>query len=80
MADIEIDETTKGTLADLAADAGLSVTDYLARLAVEKRRELALSAGGAIFRETVGNPDTLAAFDAEYGGPSSVSHDASRAA
>ncbi|MGP4052578.1 antitoxin MazE7 [Streptomyces sp. 2A115] len=80
MAELEIDDTTRDTLQDLAADAGLSVPDYLAKVAEEKKRERALDAGAAIFRRVTGDPATVAAFDAEFGGPTSAPHGARQAA
>lgn len=80
MADIEIDDTTKGTLQDLAAGEGLSVSDYLSRVAEEKKRERALGEGAEIFRRVTGDPATVAAFDAEFGGPVSAEHDTPQAA
>ncbi|WP_210590294.1 antitoxin MazE7 [Streptomyces sp. GESEQ-35] len=70
MADIEIDDTTKATLQDLADDAGLSVPDYLAKVAEEKQHERALTVGAEVFRRVTSDPATVAAFDAEFGAPS----------
>ncbi|MER6694817.1 antitoxin MazE7 [Streptomyces minutiscleroticus] len=71
MAGIEIDDTTADTLQALADAAGLPLDAYLAQVAEEKRRERALADGAEIFRRVTGDPETVAAFDAEYGGPSS---------
>ncbi|MFE0063437.1 antitoxin MazE7 [Streptomyces sp. NPDC059003] len=71
MADIELDDRIVHTFEDLAADAGLSVPEYLARLAEEKKRERALGVGAAAFRRVT--TEAAAAFDAEFGGPTSTS-------
>lgn len=78
MADIEIDDSTRDTLQALADDAGLSLETYLAKVAEEKQRERALAVGADVFRSVTGAPATVAAFDAEFGGP--VAKDAPRAA
>ncbi|MDW6057935.1 antitoxin MazE7 [Streptomyces sp. FXJ1.4098] len=80
MADIELDDSTKSTFEHLAEDAGLSVTEYLAQVAEEKRREHALNIGAAAFRRVTRDPATVAAFDAEFGGPTSATHAPPRAA
>ncbi|MEU3902116.1 antitoxin MazE7 [Streptomyces sp. NPDC045251] len=69
MAGIEIDDTTADALRDLADAAGLPLDAYLAQVAEEKRRERALAEGAEIFRQVTSDPETAAAFDAEYGGP-----------
>ncbi|MFF6815187.1 antitoxin MazE7 [Streptomyces sp. NPDC012403] len=69
MADIEIDDSTRAALQALADDAGLSLEAYLARVAEEKQRERALTAGAEAFRRVTGDPATVAAFDAAFGGP-----------
>ncbi|MFD5652980.1 MULTISPECIES: antitoxin MazE7 [Streptomyces] len=69
MAGIEIDDTTADELRALADAAGLPLDAYLAQVAEEKRRERALAEGAEIFRRVTGAPETVAAFDAEYGGP-----------
>ncbi|MFJ8810817.1 antitoxin MazE7 [Streptomyces sp. NPDC102490] len=72
MAGIEIDDTTADALRALADAAGLPLDAYLAQVAEEKRRERALAEGAEIFRRVTGAPETVAAFDAEYGGPASA--------
>ncbi|MFC8739233.1 antitoxin MazE7 [Streptomyces sp. NPDC057144] len=72
MAGIEIDDTTADALRALADAAGLPLDAYLAQVAEEKRRERALAEGAEIFRQVTGAPETVAAFDAEYGGPASA--------
>ncbi|WP_371666418.1 antitoxin MazE7 [Streptomyces sp. NBC_00289] len=74
MAGIEIDDTTRDALQSLADAAGLPLDGYLAQVADEKRRERALADGAEIFRRVTGDPDTVAAFDAEYGGPAQAEH------
>ncbi|MFD9441835.1 antitoxin MazE7 [Streptomyces sp. NPDC060006] len=69
MAGIEIDDTTADALQALADAAGLPLDTYLAQVAEEKRRERALAEGAEIFRQVTSAPETIAAFDAEYGGP-----------
>jgi hypothetical protein len=69
MAGIEIDDTTADTLQALADAAGLPLDAYLAQVAEEKRQERALSKGAEIFRQVTSDPETVAAFDAQYGGP-----------
>ncbi|MFF7183585.1 antitoxin MazE7 [Streptomyces sp. NPDC008121] len=79
MADIEIRETTKDVLQSLADEAGLSLDDYLARVAAEKKRERVLEAGAEAFRRVINDPATVAAFDGEFGGHAPAGQ-ASRAA
>ncbi|MFH8977999.1 antitoxin MazE7 [Streptomyces sp. NPDC017890] len=74
MAGIEIDDTTADALRALADAAGLPLDAYLAQVAEEKRRERALAEGAEIFRRVTGDPETVAAFDAEYGGPAPAQH------
>ncbi|MFJ3338427.1 antitoxin MazE7 [Streptomyces sp. NPDC086766] len=74
MADIEIDDPTRAALQDLADTEGVSLEDYLARVAEEKQRERALNAGAETFRRVTGDPATMVAFDAEFGGPRSAKH------
>jgi hypothetical protein len=69
MAGIEIDDTTADALRTLADAAGLPLDAYLAQVAEEKRRERALTEGAEIFRRVTSDPETVASFDAEYGGP-----------
>ncbi|WNZ14948.1 antitoxin MazE7 [Streptomyces sp. 11x1] len=79
MAGIEIDDTTADELQALADAAGLPLDTYLAQVAQEKRHERALNEGAAIFRQVTSDPETIAAFDAEYGAPAPA-HTAPRAA
>ncbi|MGC9441960.1 hypothetical protein [Streptomyces sp. WG5] len=41
-------------------------------MAEEKRRERALAEGAEIFRHVTSDPETVAAFGIEYGGPASA--------
>ncbi|MEU1600221.1 antitoxin MazE7 [Streptomyces sp. NPDC005708] len=66
MADIEND-TTRAALQALADAEGMSLEDYLAKVAAEKQRERALDAGAEAFRRVTSDPATRAAFDAEFG-------------
>ncbi|MEV6403939.1 antitoxin MazE7 [Streptomyces bobili] len=72
MAGIEIDDTTADMLQTLADAAGLPLDAYLAQVADEKRRERALAEGAEIFRRITSDPDTVTAFDAEYGAPAAA--------
>ncbi|MGW2291854.1 antitoxin MazE7 [Streptomyces phaeochromogenes] len=74
MAGIEIDDTTRDALQALADEAGLPLDGYLAQVAEEKKRERALATGAEIFRRVTGDPETAAAFDAEYGAPAQAKH------
>ncbi|MCX5206042.1 antitoxin MazE7 [Streptomyces sp. NBC_00237] len=74
MADLEIPEAIKQTLEDLATSAGLSLPDYLADVAAEKKREQALAVGAAAFRRVTRDSDTVRAFDDEFGGPAPSAH------
>ncbi|MDG9723782.1 MULTISPECIES: antitoxin MazE7 [unclassified Streptomyces] len=74
MAGIEIDDTTADALRALADAAGLPLDAYLAQVAEEKRRERALAEGAEIFRQVTSDPETVTAFDAEYGGPAAAQH------
>ncbi|OIK08239.1 antitoxin MazE7 [Streptomyces monashensis] len=69
MAGIEIDDSTRDTFQALADDAGMPLEDYLATLAEEKKHERALAEGAEVFRQVTGDPATVSAFDAEFGGP-----------
>ncbi|MFC9290431.1 antitoxin MazE7 [Streptomyces sp. NPDC057052] len=69
MAGIEIDDTTRDRLQALADAAGLTLDAYLAQVAEEKQRERAMAEGAEIFRTVTSAPETVAAFDAEYGDP-----------
>ncbi|MEU5900271.1 antitoxin MazE7 [Streptomyces venezuelae] len=70
MADIELDDSIRTDFEDLAAEAGLTVPQYLAQVAQEKKRERALKAGAEAFLRVT--KESAAAFDAEFGGPTSV--------
>ncbi|MEU3901812.1 antitoxin MazE7 [Streptomyces sp. NPDC045251] len=76
MAGIEIDDTTMATLQALADGAGLPLETYLTQVAEEKQHERALAKGAEAFRRVISGPETVAAFDAEYGGPAQVAHTA----
>ncbi len=51
-----------------------SLEVYLARVAEEKQCERALAKGAETFRRVISDPETVAAFDAEYGGPAQAKH------
>ncbi|MDX3371923.1 antitoxin MazE7 [Streptomyces sp. ME02-6987-2C] len=72
MAGIEIDDSTVATLQALADDVGLPLETYLTQVAEEKQHERALAKGAETFRRVISDPETVAAFDAEYGGPEQV--------
>lgn len=74
MAGIDINDNTRDTLQALAEAAGLSLEDYLTQVAKEKQRERVLAEGAEIFRRVTGDPATVSAFDAEFGGPAQVEH------
>ncbi|MGV9349762.1 antitoxin MazE7 [Streptomyces spiralis] len=65
---VKIDDTTRDALRDLAAGEGLSVKDYLAKVAEEKKRERALRTATASFRRVINEPGIVDAFDSEFGG------------
>lgn len=76
---VKIDDHTRDILRDLAAETGMSVKDYLARIAEEKQQERLRSTATATFRRLVEDSAFVAAFDAEYGGLPADGH-TSRAA
>ncbi|MGW1622548.1 antitoxin MazE7 [Streptomyces sp. NPDC002172] len=65
---VKIDETTRDILRGLADAQGLTIKDYLGRLAEEKQQERALETATAIFRRVISEPGVMEAFDAKYGG------------
>ncbi|MFF0215964.1 antitoxin MazE7 [Streptomyces vinaceus] len=78
---VKIDDTTRNRLKALAAAAGMSMKDYLARVAEEKEHEQQLDTATAAFRRVIGAPGILDRFDADFGGmPPETAHDAPRAA
>ncbi|MFK0221253.1 antitoxin MazE7 [Streptomyces vinaceus] len=78
---VKIDDTTRNRLKALAAAAGMSMKDYLARVAEEKEHEQQLDTATAAFRRVIGAPGILDRFDADFGGmPPATAHDAPRAA
>lgn len=77
---VKVDTSTRDTLQTLAADAGLSVKAYLAKVAGEKEQERALQTATAAFRRVINEPGIMDAFDAEFGGLPPVAHGAKRAA
>lgn len=65
---VKIDDSTRDILRGLADIQGLTIKDYLARLAEEKQREQALATATAIFRRAINEPGIMEAFDADFGG------------
>ncbi|MFD9543881.1 antitoxin MazE7 [Streptomyces sp. NPDC060022] len=65
---VKIDDTTRNRLKALADDAGMSMKDYLARLAADKEHEKLLDTATASFRRLIGEPGILDRFDADFGG------------
>ncbi|MEU6879444.1 antitoxin MazE7 [Streptomyces sp. NPDC046712] len=78
---VRIDDTTRDRLKALADDAGLSLKDYLARVATEKEHDKLLETATAAFRRATSAPGVMDRFDADFGGLPSVSkRETSRAA
>jgi predicted DNA-binding ribbon-helix-helix protein len=78
---VKIDDVTRDRLKELAASAGLSIKDYLARVAEEKEHERQLDTATAAFRRVMAEPGLLDRFDADFGGlPQTSAHEPSRAA
>ncbi|MFF1400981.1 antitoxin MazE7 [Streptomyces sp. NPDC058287] len=77
---VKIEDATRDALRDLAAESGLSLKDYLAKVAEEKQQERALRTATAAFRRVIAEPGVMEAFDAEFGGLPPVAHETSRAA
>ncbi|MFJ3913730.1 antitoxin MazE7 [Streptomyces vinaceus] len=78
---VKIDDTTRNRLKALAAAAGMSMKDYLARVAEEKEHEQQLDTATAAFRRVIGVPGILDRFDADFGGmPPATAHGTPRAA
>ncbi|MFE3580588.1 MULTISPECIES: antitoxin MazE7 [Streptomyces] len=78
---VKIDDTTRNRLKALAAAAGMSMKDYLARVAEEKEHEQQLDTATAAFRRVIGAPGILDRFDADFGAmPPATAHDTPRAA
>ncbi|MFJ8078980.1 antitoxin MazE7 [Streptomyces sp. NPDC096176] len=78
---VKIDDVTRDRLKDLAASAGLSIKDYLARVAEEKEHERQLVTATAAFRRVMAEPGLLDRFDADFGGlPQAPAHATPRAA
>ncbi|MEU2744318.1 antitoxin MazE7 [Streptomyces sp. NPDC007095] len=76
---VKIDDTTRDRLKALADGAGLSMKDYLARLAEEKEHGKLLDTATAVFRRII-EPGILDRFDADFGGLPPVTHETPRAA
>ncbi|MFF3489378.1 antitoxin MazE7 [Streptomyces sp. NPDC002701] len=76
---VKIDDTTRDRLKALADEAGLSMKDYLARVAEEKEHEKLLDTATAAFRRVI-EPGILDQFDADFGGLPSIDHQISQAA
>ncbi|MFE5828313.1 antitoxin MazE7 [Streptomyces erythrochromogenes] len=78
---VKIDDTTRDRLKALADAAGVSMKDYLARVAAEKEHEQLLDTATAAFRRAISAPGILDRFDADFGGlPPAAAHDTPRAA
>lgn len=78
---VKIDDITRDRLRALADAAGMSMKDYLAKVAEEKEHEQQLDTATAVFRRVIGAPGLLDRFDADFGGlPSATTHDTPRAA
>ncbi|MFE5537134.1 antitoxin MazE7 [Streptomyces sp. NPDC056519] len=78
---VKIDDTTRNRLKALAAAAGMSMKDYLARVAEEKEHEQQLDTATAAFRRVIGTPGILDRFDADFDGlPPATAHDTPQAA
>ncbi|MFE2991006.1 ribbon-helix-helix domain-containing protein [Streptomyces sp. NPDC059262] len=65
---VKIEDSTRDVLRDLAAADGLSLKDYLAKIAAEKQREQQLATATAAFRRALAEPGILDRFDADFGG------------
>ncbi|MFE2852743.1 antitoxin MazE7 [Streptomyces lavendulae] len=78
---VKIDDTTRDRLKALADGAGMSMKDYLARIAAEKEVEQVLDTATAAFRRVLAAPGILDQFDADFGGlPPAPGHQTPRAA
>ncbi|WP_030775911.1 hypothetical protein [Streptomyces sp. NRRL F-2664] len=78
---MKIDDTTRDRLKALANAAGVSMKDYLARVAAEKEQEQLLDTATAAFRRATGAPGIMDRFDADFGGlPPTPAHNTPRAA
>ncbi|MFJ8489832.1 antitoxin MazE7 [Streptomyces sp. NPDC094038] len=77
---VKIDDTTRDILRGLADAQGLTIKDYLARLAEEKQQERALATATAVFRRVISEPGVMEAFDAKYGGLPPRAEDTGQAA
>ncbi|WP_327249882.1 antitoxin MazE7 [Streptomyces sp. NBC_01320] len=78
---VKIDDTTRDRLKALADGAGMSMKDYLAKVAAEKEHEKLLDTATAAFRRVIGEPGILDRFDADFGGlPAPAAHETPQAA
>ncbi|WP_030731765.1 hypothetical protein [Streptomyces sp. NRRL S-237] len=78
---VKIDDTTRDRLKALADGAGMSMKDYLGKIAAEKEVEQALDTATAAFRRVIAAPGILDQFDADFGGlPPAPAHQTPRAA
>ncbi|WP_369148969.1 antitoxin MazE7 [Streptomyces sp. R44] len=77
---VRIDEATRDRFKALADAAGLSVKDYLERVADEKEREQLLDTATAAFRRAIDAPGIVSRFDADFGGLPPAKHETPRAA
>ncbi|WP_434587343.1 antitoxin MazE7 [Streptomyces sp. A5-4] len=77
---VKIDDETRDTFKDLAEGAGMSMKEYLAKVAAEKKHEQLLDTATAAFRRVIGQPGFLEAFDADFGGLPPVADQSPRAA
>lgn len=77
---VKIEDTTRDRLKALADGEGMSMKDYLAKVAAEKEHEKLLETATAAFRRAIAVPGIVEAFDGEFGGLPPVAHGTSRAA
>ncbi|MFD9030855.1 antitoxin MazE7 [Streptomyces sp. NPDC059567] len=70
---VKIDDTTRDRLKALADDAGMSMKDYLAKVAAEKEQERLQGSATAAFRRAISAPGIMDRFDADFGGLPPVS-------
>lgn len=78
---VKIDDITRDRLRALADAAGMSMKDYLAKIAEEKEHEQQLDTATAAFRRAITAPGILDRFDADFGGlPPATAHHTPRAA
>lgn len=78
---VKIDDTTRDRLKALADAEGMSMKDYLAKVAAEKEHEKLLGTATAAFRRVISAPGLLDRFDADFGPlPPVAAHETPQAA